>query len=71
MPDPEVQFLEDTLRVWQPRTARKLSQEDAREITRNVVGFFRTLKDFASRERKQPEGALAHPEAGSRKEGHP
>lgn len=36
-----------TLAVWQPRTARRLSAEDARQITENVFGFVRTLIEWA------------------------
>jgi hypothetical protein len=32
--------------LFQPRTARKLTREDGREITRNLTGFFRVLRDW-------------------------
>lgn len=41
---------EHTLAVWQPRTARRLSTEDAREITENMTGFFTVLAEWARRE---------------------
>ena len=35
--------LERTLEVWQPRSLRRLSPEDTRQIAENVRGFFDTL----------------------------
>ena len=42
-----------TLAVWQPRTSRPLTEEDARQITENVTGFFRVLQKW-SRAEKAP-----------------
>jgi hypothetical protein len=42
--------IEQTLAVWQPRTKRTLSHEDAREITANITGFFRVLHDWADKD---------------------
>lgn len=44
-----------TLAVWQPRTRRRLTDEDARQITENVVGFFQRLLAWDAAERS------AHP----------
>ena len=38
------------LDVFQPRTGRQLSGEDARTISHNLVGFFALLGEWASRE---------------------
>ena len=46
-------LLDHTLAVFQPRTSRKLSREDAREIVENLTGFFRVLKDW---DKKQKAG---------------
>lgn len=40
---PNTNLIKRTLEVWQPRTTRKLTEEDAREIIHNAVGFFGTL----------------------------
>ena len=40
------------LDVFQPRTGRQLSDEDARTISHNLVGFFALLGEWASREGK-------------------
>jgi hypothetical protein len=37
------ELLDLTLEVWQPLSARQLSDEDAREILANVTGFFAVL----------------------------
>jgi len=42
----EKEFLAYTLRVFQPRSSRRLTDEDAREITRNAVGLFDALTDW-------------------------
>ncbi len=39
------------LRLWQPRASRALSQEDARVIAENLVGFFRVLAEWDANER--------------------
>ena len=39
------------LRLWQPRVSRPLSEEDAREIAENLLGFFRVLAEWDSKER--------------------
>jgi hypothetical protein len=40
-------FLDETLAFWQPRTTRKLTREDAREINENLTGFFRVLMEWS------------------------
>lgn len=44
-------LLDETLRVFQPRTARVLTREDAREIHQNLTGFFRVLLEWDARAR--------------------
>jgi hypothetical protein len=45
-------FLDQTIAVWQPYADRPLTREDAREITHNVVGFFRVLREWAEEEKR-------------------
>src|SRR4051812_35396734 len=40
-----------THEVWQPRTRRNLTDEDARQISENVIGFFATLAEWSRAER--------------------
>lgn len=41
----------ETLKVWQPRSPRMLTPEDAREIQANVAGFFDVLREWAAVDR--------------------
>ncbi len=38
---------EHTIAVWQDRTQRHLSNEDAREISENITGFFNILTEWS------------------------
>ena len=50
---PPDDLIEDTLRVFQPRTERRLTREDAREIAHNLTGFFKVLVEWDRRERER------------------
>ncbi|ESX17944.1 MULTISPECIES: hypothetical protein [unclassified Mesorhizobium] len=39
-------FLERTVQLFEARTGRSLSKEDARQIVENVSGFFRILAEW-------------------------
>jgi len=43
-------LIERTLAVYQPRTKRTLSHEDAREIAANIVGLFQVLREWAAKD---------------------
>jgi hypothetical protein len=49
---PPEDFLEETIRVWQPYAKEPLSREDAREILANVSGFFRVLRAWSEEDRR-------------------
>jgi hypothetical protein len=54
---PDQDFNHRTLDLWQPRTPRRLTEEDAREMAANVSGFFRLLAEWdraARRKQDQP-----------------
>jgi hypothetical protein len=53
-------LLDQTLKVWQPRTSRKLTREDARQIVENITGFFRILLEWEMA--SQREAAAAEPQ---------
>jgi hypothetical protein len=40
-----------TRQVWQPRLGRDLTDEDARQITLNVTGFFGVLAEWSRAEK--------------------
>ena len=39
------EFLERTIKVWQPYSKEPLTLDDAREITENMVNFFKLLME--------------------------
>jgi hypothetical protein len=47
----EIRFSQRTLDVWRARSQRDLTYEDARQINENVVGFFRILVEWESKEK--------------------
>jgi hypothetical protein len=47
---PSEDLIQHTIRVWEPRLGRTLTEEDARQILENVVGFFRVLHDWNRKE---------------------
>lgn len=53
--DPDL--LDRTLEVFQPRTSRRLTREDAREISHNLTGFFRVLMEWDRKERARVAAA--------------
>jgi len=55
----ENQLLDQTLRVWQPRAARALTREDARQIVANLTGFFRVLSEWKAAELREEEKDLS------------
>jgi len=44
-------FLDETVAFWQPRMRRELSQEDARQITENLSGFFQVLLEWDAKQK--------------------
>jgi hypothetical protein len=44
------QFIDRTLRLWQRRTSKVLTSEDARQIAENVTGFFQVLMEWEAAE---------------------
>ncbi len=59
----DVDQVRTALRLWQPRASRPLSEEDAREIAENLLGVFRVLAEWDSKERSAI--SAADHEAGS------
>jgi hypothetical protein len=45
------ELTDHTLAVWQSRTSHRLTNEDAREITENITGFFAILAEWSGKER--------------------
>ena len=55
---PEV--IAQTLAFWQPRTKRRLTSEDAREINQNLTGFFNILLEWDRADRAKRHRSKAH-----------
>ena len=43
-----------TIAVWQPRAARELRREDARQVVENITGFFAILAEWSRAETLAP-----------------
>jgi hypothetical protein len=50
-------FIDQTIAIWQPRSERRLTREDGREIIENISGFFRILQEWDRAERKASNAA--------------
>jgi hypothetical protein len=50
-----------TRQVWQPRVARDLTREDARQIAENVAGFFAILGEWSRAEMPVPANEMGKP----------
>ncbi len=48
-------FNQRTLDLWQSRSRRELNGEDVRQITENMVGFFRILMEWEQKEKLSEE----------------
>lgn len=44
-------LIDQTLAIWQRRTARQLTREDGRQIIENMVGFFSVLREWDDADR--------------------
>jgi hypothetical protein len=44
-------LIRHTIRVWEPQLGRPLTEEDARQILENVIGFFRVLHSWRRKQR--------------------
>jgi hypothetical protein len=47
-------LLKETIRIWQPRSSRPLTPEDARQMVENVTGFFTTLQRWSAAAANHP-----------------
>ena len=49
-------LIQQTLALWQPRTSRKLTEEDAQQMIDNAVGVFRLLLQWRHEELMAEKG---------------
>jgi len=61
-------LMDRTRKVWQPRTGRNLTNEDARQIAENVTGFFAILAEWSRVELPAPANDAGKPIASDNKE---
>jgi hypothetical protein len=54
-----------TRKVWQPRIGRDLTNEDARQITENISGFFSILAQWSRAEMLTPADDIGEPAASA------
>ncbi len=52
-----------TRQVWRPRIGRDLTDDDARQIAKNVTGFFAVLAEWSHAERRavNDNGVISKP----------
>ncbi len=62
-------FLEETIRVWQPLSKEPLSYADAEKIIRNAVGFYGTLLRWVVKRRLKRINTKALRSPSTRSEG--
>ena len=51
----DLELVGATIAIWQPRAARELSREDARQIVENITGFFAILAEWSRAEMPVPQ----------------
>lgn len=56
-------ILDKTIAFWQPRTSRRLSREDARQMIENVSGFFSVLAEWEAKDRAAQSTPAGDPHA--------
>jgi len=61
-------LIDRTRKVWQPRIGRNLTDEDARQISENVTGFFAILTEWSRIEMLTPANDGGKPVASDKKE---
>jgi hypothetical protein len=66
-------LIDRTRRVWQPRTGHNLTDEDARQITENITGFFAVLAEWSRAEMQVPanDNGISPDLSDGKREGHP
>lgn len=61
-------LIEQTISVFESRTGRVISEEDARQAVENISGFFRVLQEWAEAEDREEstESPVGRPGMGAR-----
>jgi hypothetical protein len=66
-------LIDRTRRVWQPRAGHNLTDEDTRQITENITGFFAVLAEWSRAEMRVPtnDNGTSRDTSDSKRKGHP
>jgi hypothetical protein len=66
-------LIDRTRRVWQPRAGHNLTDEDTRQITENITGFFAVLAQWSRAEMQVPanDNGTSRETSDSKREGPP
>jgi hypothetical protein len=66
-------LIDRTRQVWQARTGRNLTNEDARQINENIAGFFAILAEWSRAEMPVPsnDNGVPRETSDSKEEGQP
>ena len=59
------ELIQKTLALWQPRTSRQLTEEDAEQMLDNAVGVFRLLLQWRHEELMAEKGNPGSEDEGS------
>jgi hypothetical protein len=62
----DADHIEKTIELWQPRSGHLPSEEDAREMTENVVGFFKIILEWDRKDRDAGPAKVAPARPGKR-----
>jgi hypothetical protein len=57
----DLDLVEATVALWQPRASRELCQEDGRQIVENITGFFAILAEWSRAEMRDPANDAVEP----------
>ncbi len=61
-------LIDRTREVWQPRIGRNLTDEDARQISENITGFFTVLAEWSRVDMPTPANNTGKPVASDKQE---
>jgi len=55
-----LELINQTMTVWQPRSNHKLSREDSKQIVENMVGFINILKEWETHQAREKIEEVRH-----------
>ena len=58
--EPSAELIRKTIETWQPLSEKRLNEEDAREILKNMTGLFSFLLELDQKYGKEEEKTQSH-----------